>query len=145
MVTEEGFYAKLKVTPNEFFERPCLIWTGSLNKWGHGRVWFEEEFIAAHRLAWWLFFGNDPVDQVNHLCDIPSCCEPTHLYDGTQEQNMQDKLRRIQSTPYFSCGHPRIEDNFKISITKNGKQNIGCRECQKLRTRIWREKRRIEK
>jgi hypothetical protein len=29
-----------------------------------------------------------------HTCDNPPCCNPDHLYEGTHQQNVDDKVRR---------------------------------------------------
>jgi hypothetical protein len=45
----------------------------------------------AHDLAW--IFVNGPVPDglcVLHRCDNPPCCNPRHLWTGTQRQNMRD-------------------------------------------------------
>ena len=31
---------------------------------------------------------------VNHTCDNPVCCNPAHLYRGTQRQNVDDMMDR---------------------------------------------------
>ena len=74
----------------------CWPWTGSttggygtLNLGGHGR---------AHRLAYELAYGDLPSADsgiyVLHRCDNPPCCNPAHLYLGTQAQNALDRESR---------------------------------------------------
>lgn len=33
-------------------------------------------------------------EQANHTCDEPLCCNPAHLYAGSQHQNVRDAIRR---------------------------------------------------
>ncbi len=40
----------------------------------------------------WLFEGN--VNQVLHSCDVPCCCNPQHLWLGTHQDNVDDKMRK---------------------------------------------------
>lgn len=79
----------------------CLVFTGTKNKAGYGfvdvtygnkRVRFS---ILAHRLAWVLANGREIPDDriICHRCNNPSCCNPKHLYAGTQRDNMADKER----------------------------------------------------
>lgn len=49
----------------------------------------------AHRFAYKLFVGElIPGLKICHTCDNPLCVNPKHLYQGTQKQNMTDKVLR---------------------------------------------------
>jgi hypothetical protein len=43
----------------------------------------------AHRVA----FGPTPLD-VLHKCDNPPCCNPAHLFAGTNDDNVRDKVQK---------------------------------------------------
>lgn len=46
---------------------------------------------AMHRLAAMLYIGEIPPDkQALHKCDVKMCCNPDHLYIGTQANNKTD-------------------------------------------------------
>ena len=76
----------------------CWLWMGALtgsNKARHGQVTWRARYGAspqkAHRVAWELTHGPIPADkQLNHHCDVPTCCNPEHVYLGTQRQNIRD-------------------------------------------------------
>ena len=75
----------------------CWLWTGPRNSWGYGRVWsFEAQTVLqAHRVAWTLVHGPVPVGlYVCHHCDTPPCCNPAHLFLGTQRDNVADSFRK---------------------------------------------------
>ena len=80
----------------------CWLWQGARgDKFGHGAVVFrfarggKQIHEYAHRVAWMLAKGPiPPRKQVNHLCDVPLCVNPDHLYVGTQLDNMRDASER---------------------------------------------------
>lgn len=84
------------MTPALFWSRcervgPCLVWRGALNGHGYGHFTHEQQTIACHVYAYEL--TNGPITPglfVLHSCDNPPCCEPAHLFQGTQAQNLAD-------------------------------------------------------
>ena len=71
----------------------CIIWTGDADKNGYGWITIGGKKQYTHRVSHWVFKGQ-PNYFVCHTCDVPSCINPDHLYDGTNSQNMQDRSRR---------------------------------------------------
>ena len=70
-------------------ETGCLLW-----RQGERRV-YGAISISAHRLAWEMANGCIPAGmQVLHRCDEPRCCNPEHLFLGTQSENMADMRRK---------------------------------------------------
>lgn len=51
--------------------------------------------VRAHRLAFEIFSGSKiPIGMlVCHRCNNPPCCNPAHLYVGTDQDNMNDMVR----------------------------------------------------
>ncbi len=79
----------------------CWLWTGSPMGFGYGRLWREDRFVVAHRVAWELAFGPIPEGLwVLHRCDVPPCVNPSHLFVGTSRDNMADcKARYSRDLP----------------------------------------------
>ena len=51
--------------------------------------------VRAHRISYEIHNGPVPVGrQVLHRCDNKTCTNPTHLYAGTNADNMRDKVAR---------------------------------------------------
>lgn len=80
-------------------EAGCWLWVGVKNKQGYGHFEWSRKgrdfFWMAHRAAWRIHRGPIPGGlQVLHRCDVPSCVNPDHLFLGTQQDNMDDMVRK---------------------------------------------------
>lgn len=76
-------------------DNECWLWLGYTNAFGHGQFSLYTKAKYAHRVAFIIANGDIPKGlQVNHHCDTPACVNPNHLYTGTQQDNMNDKVRR---------------------------------------------------
>lgn len=91
-------------------ENGCWEWTGTRDKAGYGR--FGK--TSAHRASYATFVGPIGALHVLHRCDNPPCCNPRHLFLGTQTDNMMDKSAK---------GRVRVaigEKHGKAKMTEDG-------------------------
>lgn len=90
----------------------CWTWLGAKSKKGYGHITFSENgerrSTGAHRAAYLVFTGDfDRSLHVLHHCDNPSCVNPKHLFLGTNQDNVDDKLKKGRQLREES--HPRAK------------------------------------
>jgi hypothetical protein len=71
----------------------CWEWQASKRATGYGQfAYLGKPSVKAHRVAWMLNRGLIPDGVcVLHRCDNPGCVRPSHLFLGTQEDNIRDR------------------------------------------------------
>jgi hypothetical protein len=74
----------------------CYEWTGSLTNFGHGKFSLRNKVYLAHRWIWMYVYQVclGRWEFICHSCDNPACVNINHLYKGTAQTNMDDKVRR---------------------------------------------------
>lgn len=75
----------------------CWEWTKSLYRDGYGRIYNPDtkKSERAHRISYTVFVGSIPEKlMVCHKCDNPKCINPDHLFLGTNQENIQDSVRK---------------------------------------------------
>ena len=78
---------------------PCLDWPFSINSDGYGQTHIPGLGVKkAHREAWKLIHGQIPSSvHVLHRCDRPICWRPVHLFSGSNEDNIADRMQKGRS------------------------------------------------
>ncbi len=110
----------------------CWIWQGSRNPDGYGHIIErlpdrKRRFWAAHRVAWFKAYGPIPASlSVLHRCDVRACVRPTHLWLGTQRENISDMDRkgRRGTTKGRSFVSMPGESNPRAKLTAEGVRAI---------------------
>lgn len=107
---------------------------------GYGFMSYRCETWVAHRLSFFLHNGHiDPKLDVLHGCDNPPCCNPAHLTQGTDADNIGDAMKRgrphrgnlMRAKTHCPQGHPYDSDG-RIN-PKNGWR--ACTVCQRIKCR----------
>ena len=68
----------------------CWLWLRSISSTGYGD--FNRNYVhyQAHRYAYELYKGAINGMHVLHHCDVRACCNPEHLFLGTNLDNILD-------------------------------------------------------
>lgn len=129
---EERFWPKLIKRG----EDECWGWSGTKNSDGYGKLWNGKTMDYAHRISF-VIHGNilEPHDSyhgrcVLHKCDNPECCNPKHLFAGTNEDNIHDMLAKKRHGHGVTSGESHHEakltekDILTIRAWKGTQQSI---------------------
>ena len=93
----------------------CWIWIGSIQK-GYGKFALlnggKKKSIRAHVYSWYLFTGVvvSKSTKVCHKCDNPSCVNPHHLFIGTDQDNVDDKIQKGRQAKGSSINTCKLDD-----------------------------------
>ena len=104
--TEERFNAQYSKHFNG-----CWIWHGTKVTRGYGQISSNGKIWRAHRLSWALHKGNIPAGVlVLHKCDNPSCVNPEHLFLGSVQDNVDDRIKKGRSARGSNMGSSKLTE-----------------------------------
>lgn len=91
--------------------KACIRWHKALYPGGYGRRWYKGKGELAHRVAWALKFNKGilPTLLVLHTCDNRACVETSHLFLGTQKDNMQDMFIKGRQHCFAGEKNPNVK------------------------------------
>lgn len=102
----------------------CLIWVGSVNSRGYGKITVDGSLVNAHRYAWERVNGPTPDGMViDHKCWKPACVEVSHLRLATPGENNSYRSYR---TSHSMSGYRNVKKEgaaFRVRVAKDGKEH----------------------
>lgn len=119
---------------------PCRLWTGSTNGVSGYGQWYHPEFgkSYAHIISYKLNGGFIPEGwQIDHLCRVRLCCEPSHLEAVTPQENLRRVPTFGANKTHCKYGHEFTEENTRT----NARGYRRCRVCDRERAAQVRAKR----
>lgn len=128
----DGFWTKVsKAGPVPLYAArlgPCWVWTGNTNQWGYGVFARMGRRSMSHRFSWSLVNGPIPPRMVIcHRCDNPPCVRPSHLFLGTQADNVADKIAKGRQEVGRGMAKPqaKLTDGAVREIRRLAEAGIG--------------------
>jgi len=139
-------YILSKIEENEV---GCWLWTGSLMNEGYGRLTWKSPTTGkrtnlAHRVSYEIF--NEPIPagkELDHLCRVRRCINPTHLEPVTHRENMMRSPIAIAASnaakTHCPQGHEYSFENTSI-YRRPGYTMRSCKTCMATYARQNRER-----
>jgi hypothetical protein len=110
----------------------CWLYTFNKTRDGYGKIKYKQRTYHVHRLAYEVFMG--PIyDQILHKLHCPNrhCFNPAHLYDGTHQDNMDD---RKESGNYINKNKFKTHCKNGHLLIRHGKKGKRyCNICRRIR------------
>jgi len=135
-------------------ETGCWEWQGAKDRKGYGQVMIARKVVRTHRLMWQLAVGLIPAGLcVLHRCDCPPCCNPDHLFLGTDADNVADRVAKGRSATGVRSGRytrpestPRGDRHGRHTKPernpigqRNGRAKLTNEQAKEIKSRYRRE------
>jgi hypothetical protein len=116
----------------------CWNWQRATDRKGYGMI--KVRSIQAAHL--WLGMEINSDIHVCHRCDNTLCCNPQHLFLGTQKENIQDMVAKGRGRKFVKITHCKRGHEFTPKNTYIDKRGMRvCRQCMRLADDRYRAKR----
>lgn len=111
----------------------CWLWLASKRNKGYGAFAFTPKSTGklvqgrAHRFSFEIHTGPIGDSMVLHKCDTPACVNPSHLFLGSNKDNVRDmvsKGRHVAGGTYSRDGYERGEDHHGAKLNEEAVREI---------------------
>lgn len=107
----------------------CWLWLGAKKGKGYGSCRIGDRREQAHRAAWMFLHGPIPDgQQVLHHCDVRLCVNAdSHLWLGSHDDNMADKMRKGRGNHLAGIQHPNaLLEAHEIAAIRESRASISA-------------------
>lgn len=134
-------------------ERGCWEWQRGVSPYGYALITAPLNAGCTHasRVAWRVAYGPMGAMHVCHKCDNPLCVRPSHLFLGTNDDNIADKMAKgrhrgpslkipdhvmAESIRLFREGKTKAEIARRFGISESTAFNFVCGRRSKDRRKV---------
>jgi len=111
----------------------CWLWFGSQDRDGYGKLIRQRKHVRAHRASFEVHCGPIPVGMyVLHRCDMPACINPEHLFLGSNQDNMDDMMRKGRKCLRPTKGKTKLTPEQILAIRQDRRSLIEIAEEYKI-------------
>jgi hypothetical protein len=122
---EERFWSHVEKTET------CWLWKPAVKSGDYGRIRVKGRGakVKAHVLSYTMHVGPIP-DGLNvlHHCDNPPCVRPDHLFVGTHDDNMKDKVAKGRQGKGERMGLSKLNPDLVRAIRLRLADGVGQRQ-----------------
>jgi HNH endonuclease len=95
-----------------------MEWLGARNVQGYGAIGIRRERVVATHILMFELMGNYIPKGwcVCHHCDNPPCCNPYHLFLGTHQDNVADRVLKDRTRHGQTHASAKLTDEDVIWI-----------------------------
>ena len=96
----------------------CWVWTGHTVEGGYGRMVVNGFSRGVHRISLAIALGRPLGPGMNacHRCDNPPCVNPAHLFEGSTQDNVDDRHTKARDAMGATNGRARLTADDVRSI-----------------------------
>ena len=109
----------------------CWRYTGRLSQNGYARFSVNNREVFGHRVTYAIAY-KEPVQMLDHICEVKSCINPKHLREVTSRENSLYSKKTLAYSnlvkSHCPSGHPYSGDNVYI---RPGKGHRTCKTCHR--------------
>jgi len=129
---EVRFWGKVSKTST------CWNWIGGADPYGRGRIYVEGRLMPASHVVYIMAYKRIPHGKyILHTCDNPACVRPSHLFPGTQRDNIRDMISkgraphpskpRIAHIKHAQHRRNKLQPNQVYEIRELGQTTSQCK------------------
>ncbi len=118
----------------------CWLWSAGATSKGYAHFYVDGKTVRAHRWAYKTWVGDLIAGMfIHHKCNTIACVNPLHLEQVTPLEHNQGIKGWGGNKTHCKSGHPLSGENL-IPGYVNGNRWRRCRECSRIRKRLWRKR-----